>query len=205
MPESRRLCFRSRIASAPPIESSVKTRPLRPQHARARGQTARGQGNVRGDDHVASCDVLRDPVVRRVGGAVDDHHLRARPGRDVQPRVGDQGHRDAVARGDGVDLLLHRTRIRVDDHPDQSALPFGHVSTATRTVREEGVSPMFEPRLPASVDQIRFDDPEFWNAPARGARGRVRAAAARAADVVSRGVRRRRRRFRCRRGRATGR
>lgn len=30
---------------------------------------------------------------------------------------------------------------------------------------------MFEPRLPASVDQIRFDDPEFWNAPAEDREG----------------------------------
>ncbi len=30
---------------------------------------------------------------------------------------------------------------------------------------------MFEPKLPASVDAIRFDDPEFWNAPAEEREG----------------------------------
>ena len=77
----------------------------------------------------------RDPVVGRVElPARDDHQLDRAAFGHAHPRVRDQDHRDAVAGGDAVDLLLDRAGVGVDVDD-----PHGH--GRSRLWRSSMVSP----------------------------------------------------------------
>ena len=70
-----------------------------------------GQG---GDHDVAFAGQLDDPVVRLIQALLHDHQRHLPAGRIAHVAVGDQGHLQAVAVGDLVDLVLHGTGVGID-------------------------------------------------------------------------------------------
>ena len=92
-------------------------RPAGRRHdARALDETARGERDIGGDADIGRGDGLGDPVVGRVGGLADHHHLHiGQIGRADRPRpVGDDEHADAEPPRDPIHLLAHRASIGVD-------------------------------------------------------------------------------------------
>ena len=70
------------------------------EHARARFQAARSQGDVGRDDDVAPGRPLGDPVVGLVEARADDDELDAWGGRDALVVVRDEADGELVASGD---------------------------------------------------------------------------------------------------------
>ena len=92
------------------------------EHARAGGEAARRERDVAGDHHVAAARALGDPVVGRVEVALHDDEFDAQPRRHAHPRIRDDEDAQVVARGDAVDLVLHRARIGVHVDRDHGVL-----------------------------------------------------------------------------------
>src|SRR3954454_9567001 len=77
-PAERRSSMRLRVASAIPIELSVKGRSARSEHLRTCLDAGAGERHILRDDNVAARGTFGDPVIRRIRPATDNHALETR-------------------------------------------------------------------------------------------------------------------------------
>ena len=117
-PAERRSVSRLRVASAMPIESSVKGFAGRADHRRAVAHAARRQRDIGGDDDVAFARALGDPIVGDVRPFRHDHPFDQVAARHVHEGVGDHIDLERVALGHPVDLRFDRTGVGIDEEAD---------------------------------------------------------------------------------------
>ena len=113
-PVERRWSIRSRVASAMPIESSLKRFPFGAMTS-APVLTHRPRAEYRSHDDCAWACALSDPVVRGVRTRPDDNPLDLLRARDRDRTVRDHENPKPIPRSDAVDLVLHRTGVGVDE------------------------------------------------------------------------------------------
>jgi hypothetical protein len=106
---ARRSAMMARVAMAPPMEALVNGLPLLPM------TTVRKQ-YVGGDHHAARACLLRNPVIRRIETVRHNDPGDQRMVGHTKARIADQYHGHIPAPGDLVNLLLHRTRIGIDQY-----------------------------------------------------------------------------------------
>ena len=92
---------------------------IRTQRQRADFEASRSEWDVSSHDHVAGLDLFSNPIVRCVRTRCDHDHLNAEVMGNIDSLICDDDDGQANPRGDGVDLILDRTCVAVNEY-------FGH-------------------------------------------------------------------------------
>ena len=121
VPMARRSSIMSRVASAMPIEASVKGLAGVADDVGAGLDAAIGERNIAGDDDGAARDPFGDPVIGGVEPVGDDDALDPGLARHGHEAVGDDEDLDAMPLGDTIDFRLHRAGVGIDVDLDRSS------------------------------------------------------------------------------------
>ena len=107
----------ARVATAQPIEAAVNGLPLGPITV-APFFRQLSASNMSPVITTVFESAVRDPVVRGVERFRDQHPLDQRMLGHPDARVADHPHRHPAPPGDAIDLVFHRTGVRVDQNAD---------------------------------------------------------------------------------------
>ncbi len=91
----------------------------RGNHIRPRFDATACKRDIRGDDDAAGRDLLRNPIVNRIGPTIDNDTLDERLARGRNVAIADQEDVDPIPVGDAIDLPFHWAGIGVDIEPDR--------------------------------------------------------------------------------------
>jgi hypothetical protein len=98
----------------------------------ARLHAAAGQRDVGGDHDVAPPDAFGNPIVGGVHARAGGDPLDQRVLRNADEADGHDRDGKPMARGDAVDLVLHRTGIRIDVYAHRSLRRRQHALAGSR-------------------------------------------------------------------------